>query len=145
MMMKIFGAVLIISGGYLIGRVRTLQWNRRLKALNEVAELFREFDRSLREYRLSLSEALQNKGETADCILAGKPVRGLQAEDIRRLESTACQLRIGSFQDSVAVNHAFLTYLESTITTLQEEIASSGKALPLVTGAIGLLIAVFLF
>ncbi len=145
MMMKIFGAVLIVSGGYLIGKIRTLQWSRRLNALTEIAELFREFDRNLREYRVSLMDSLQGKGELADAILSGTPIKGLLHEDHRKLESTVCQLKIGSYQESVAVSAAFLTYLDGTIRTLQEETVSSGKALPLVTGAIGLLIAVFLF
>ena len=75
MMMKIFGAVLIVSGGYLIGKIRTLQWSRRLNALTEIAELFREFDRNLREYRVSLMDSLQGKGELADAILSGTPIK----------------------------------------------------------------------
>ncbi len=145
MMMKIIGAVLIVSGGYLIGKVRTLQWSKRLKILTEVQQLFSDFDRDLREKRIALAESLQNKGETAAAILSGTPVKGLVSEDVHRLESTVCQLKMGSYQDSIAVSGSFLKYLDGTIRTLREETASAGKALPIVTGAIGLLIALFLF
>lgn len=145
MMMKIFGAVLIVSGGYLIGKLRTVQWQRRLKALCEIRELLVQYDRDLREFRRSVSDSLGNKGELAESLLENRPIKGLLQEDQSRLEMAFHCFKHGSFRESQEVSSEMLAYLEHVIKKMQEDIASSGKALPLVTGAIGLLIAVLLF
>lgn len=145
MMMKIFGAALIVSGGYLLGRLRTKQWEKRLKALQDVQNLFTEFDRGLREYRRSINEFLKDKGPLADEILNDRLIKDLIHEDQEKLSATVCRYRTGSFQESVEAGKEFLAYLDRTVAKIQEDIATSGKALPLVTGAIGLLVSVLLF
>ncbi|MBQ8894251.1 MAG: hypothetical protein IJ043_07575 [Clostridia bacterium] len=145
MMMKIFGAVLIVSGGYAIGRIRTHQWEKRLRVLTEIKCLFEDYDRDLREFRRSIEDCFSSKGELAENLLYNRPIKGLLQEDMTRLETSVCRFKSGSFRDSLETNTELLEYLGHTVKKMQEDLASSGKALPLVTGAIGLLIAVLLF
>ncbi len=145
MMMKIFGAVLIVSGGYLLGKVRTSQWERRLRLLLMARALFEDYRRDLCEYRRPLADCFCGKGELADKILAGEPIKGLLNEDQMKIQAVVRQLKNSSFQQSIDAVRVFLNELDGTIKKIQEDTASQGKALPLVTGAIGLLIAVLLF
>ena len=144
-MMKIFGAVLIVSGGFLVGKVRAVQWEQRLKAIETVTELFRAFDSELRERRRSPEEFFRGKGEVAEQILDHQPIKGMNQEDRQQLEEVLAQLRTGSFRESIAANEAYRIHLEKTIEKVREEAASSAKALPLVTASIGLVAAVMLF
>ena len=146
MMMKTFGAVLIVSRGYLIGRIRVAQEAGRLKALRAVETLFKEYDSDLRRYRRSLSESLKGKGGIAEAILEGAPIKDLRKEEQLRLNSAVNQLQNNaSFQESLEISGEFLHWLESAASKLEEDHASQKKALPLLTAAIGLLIAVLLY
>ncbi len=143
--MKIIGAVLIVSGGYSIGKVMSLQRRNRLLALRETERLFRLYEQKMREYRSSLDEVLSGMGSIAEEILRGGNVKGFLSEDQKRLEATVSQLRMGTYSESTEANDAFLQYLSSVINQLEEETSTIGKAIPLVAGAIGLLVAVLLF
>jgi hypothetical protein len=145
MMMKLFGAALIVSGGYLLGKFKTSQWNKRLKLLREVQDLFTSFDRSMREYRQSINEFLKDRGLLANDILNDQPIKGLLQEDQQKLTAAVCCYRTGSYRESIEVGSEFLAYLNHAIVKTQEDITTSGKAIPLVTGAIGLLVSVLLF
>ena len=145
MMMKIIGAVLIVSGGYFIGKVSTIQRRNRLVALRETEGLFRLYEQQMREYRKSLDEVLSGQGPLAEQILKGEAVKGFLSEDLKRLESTVSQLKMGTYSESMEANDSFLNYLTSVINQLEEETSTIGKAIPLVAGAIGLLVAVLLF
>ncbi len=145
MMMKIIGAVLIVSGGYFIGKVSTIQRRNRLVALRETEGLFRLYEQQMREYRKSLEEVLSGQGFLAEQILKGEAVKGFLSEDLKRLESTVSQLKMGTYSESMEANDSFLNYLTSVINQLEEETSTMGKAIPLVAGAIGLLVAVLLF
>lgn len=145
MMMKIFGAVLIVSGGYLLGKVHTVQSQKRLKLLQEIYALFELYHREMKQYRRSLNDCFANKGEIAERVLREEPIKGLWNEDQLKIFSVVRKIKNSSFQDSIEVCNTFLSELKNTIKKMQEDIASQGKALPLVTGAIGLLIAVLLF
>ena len=145
MMMKIFGAVLIVSGGFLMGKVRAVRLEQRLTALETVENLFRSFDTELRELRRSPEEFFRGKGEVAENILERRPIKGLLQEDLQQLEGVLGKLHAGSFRESIAANEDYLNDLEKTIGKLREETASSAKALPLVTASVGLITAVMLF
>ena len=136
---------MIVSSGYLLGKVRTDQWKKRVKALLILQELFKDFDQELRSYRKTIQESFAEKGEIAKNVLSDIPISGLVEEDRMKLHTAILNIKNSSFRESVAANQDLLNYLEHTIKKLQEDTASSGKALPIVTGAIGLLIAVLLF
>lgn len=129
----------------MIGKLRTVQWQRRLKALQEIQELLAHYDRDLRDLRKSVFDSLANKGELAESLLENRPIKGLLQEDQGKLEMAFNCFKHGSFRESQEASGEILAYLDHAIKKMQEDIASSGKALPLVTGAIGLLIAVLLF
>lgn len=145
MMTKIFGAALIVSGGYLIGSIRVRQKKCRMEILLEIHGLLEHYFSELKEYRSSIDESFSGRGILADRLLAGQFPKGLLNEDRQMLTSLFQQLKVGSYKQSITVTEEALQRLQSTANKLKEEAASQGKALPLVTGAIGFLIAVLLF
>ncbi len=145
MMMKIFGAVLIVSGGFLIGKIRADQMMMRLCVLSDLAELFCCFDRELREQRRSINEVFSEKGILALQILERQPIQGLNHKEQQRLTEHLDCLRTASYRESLDKNKAFIAQLQEMIEALKREHSSGGKALPLVTSTIGLFVAVMLF
>ena len=145
MMTKIFGAALIVSGGYLIGSVRVRQSKRRMEILVEIHGLLEHYFAELKEYRRSIDESFSSGGSLAVQLMNGEFPKGLLNEDRQMLTSLFQRLKVGSYKQSIAVTEETVQRLQSTIKKLKEEAASQGKALPLVTGAIGFLIAVLLF
>ena len=145
MMMKIFGAVLIVSGGYLLGRVRTLQQNKRIKSLRKIRDGFEGFERKLSEYRVSAMEYFEKYGPLGEKICGDLPINGLILADRERLSILMETLKKSNYQDALENVRNYLKESSSLIKALEEEAESGGKALPLVTGTIGFLVAVFLF
>ncbi|MBQ7094961.1 MAG: hypothetical protein IJN80_00700 [Clostridia bacterium] len=145
MMMKIIGAALIVSGGYLLGRIRIHQWNIRLKNLKRVCELFECYLGELSEYRTSVEEFFSNQGNFGKELLGDDSIMGLTAEDLQRARGCMERLKRENYQESLRIVRKYIDQLKALIKALEEEAGSSGKALPLVTGVIGFLIAVFLF
>ncbi len=141
MMTKIFGAVLIVSGGYLLGKVRTNQMRKRHRILQTITKNFREFDAQLREYRRSLQEFSADRVD----LLYLTEDKALLQEERTEIEDAIKKMQVASFRESVEVSASILKYLEHQCKKLEEDIATTGKALPLVTGALGLLVAVLLF
>ena len=143
--MKIFGAVLIVSGGFLFGKVMSNQWEQCLSATDTLLTLFMDFDRKLRENRVTPEEFFAQQGELGEAILGNRPIAGLTQNDQEKLAQHLMSLRGSSFIESVKANEEFLKYLISTVDQLKERTNTSGKAVPLVSGAAGLLVAVMLF
>ncbi len=145
MMVKNFGAALIVSGGYFIGWVRVRQWKQRLDLLKKVDALIRSYLDELKRNRRSLQDSLSDDDSTSQFILSGGVHKALLKEDQVLIGNLVDSLKNSSYQQSIVLVEEFLITLEKTIEKLQEEAASQGKALPLVTGAIGFLIAVLLY
>lgn len=145
MMVKNFGAALIVSGGYFIGWVRVRQWKQRLDLLKKVDALIRSYLDELKRNRRSLQDSLSDDDSTSQFILSGGVHKALLKEDQVLIGNLVNSLKNSSYQQSIVLVEEFLITLEKTIEKLQEEAASQGKALPLVTGAIGFLIAVLLY
>ena len=143
--MKIFGAALIVSGGYLLGRLRVVQWNRRLNVLGDIHELFKKYSAALAEYRLSPKDYFSEQGTLGIKILNGESIEGLCSEDQDQINKLVGRMKKESYQEVLAACRSYMCDQEILIKKIKEETGSSGKAMPLVTGAIGFLIAVFLF
>ena len=138
--MKIFGAVLIVSGGYLLGKIRTIQWEKRYKKIKGIEETLSDFEGELREYRRSWSEYTNRRG-----ISPNLDLEELQAEERETLEEALQRMQVATFRDSIEICTSALNYLQHCSKKLEEDITTTGKALPLVTGAIGLLVSILLF
>lgn len=141
MMTKIFGAVLIVSGGYFLGRMRTSQMVSRRRILHQLNRMFSDFDSQLREYRRSWKEFLEDNQALHD-LLEHKLLLSEERVEINRFIE---KIQAAPFRESVEVSSSILSYLKHQCEKIEEDIATTGKALPLVTGAIGLLVAVLLF
>ena len=145
MMTRIFGAVLIVSGGFLIGKVCVFQSENRLKILAEIYALIEEYFMQLKQYRRSIAETIKDRGVIAEMLLSGDYPTALTSEDRKSLSDFLNALNSDSYQRTIEVTAQFLQKLQTDINKLKEESASQWKAIPLVTASIGFLIAVLLF
>ena len=141
MMTKIFGVVLIVSGGYFIGKLRTNHSKNRYENLKSIQTLFGEFNVELREYRRSWGEF----EETHSAVSKSLKECELMGEEWLDIEETIRKLQVGSFRESLEVSNALLERLNRRVKEMEEEIETTGRAFPLVTGAIALLVSVLLF
>lgn len=144
MMMKIFGAVLIISGGFFIGKGISVRWSKRLKALNLLREMFAEFDLNLRKDRVSPDEFFLKQGEFGTQILKCNSIDGMNDEDREQLSKHLDCLRKNSYRESIDANEQFLNLLKEKVERIKGETETSGKAVPLITAAAGILMVVIL-
>ncbi len=145
MMMKIFGAVLIISGGFFAGHLKASEQKRRRIALAEIYRLMECYYFDLKKYRKTMRESLQGSGEMAQLLLEDKPIKGLFETDYAVFRQLNAQLKTASYQQSIVLLEKFLHSLQLNIQKLQEESGSQEKALPLITGMVGFLITVLIF
>lgn len=121
------------------------QWKQRLDLLKKVDALIRAYFDELKRHRRSLQDSLSDNDSVAQVILSGGVHKALLKVDQLLISNLVDSLKNSSYQQSIVLVEDFLSTLEKTIEKLQEETASQGKALPLVTGAIGFLIAVLLY
>lgn len=145
MMMKIFGAALIVSGGYLLGRIPGIQNKKRYALLQEITTLFQTFKHDLTEYRLSIRESFSKGGMMGEELLKGCDIQGLQKEDRTMINTALDQIKNASYRESIECVNSLLNKLMLLTDELLSKEKTTGKALPLVTGVIGLLIAILLF
>lgn len=145
MMMKIFGAALIVSGGYLLGRIPSIQNKKRCALLQEITTLFQTFKHDLTEYRLSIRESFSKGGTMGEELLKGCDIQGLQKEDRTIINTALDQIKNASYRESIECVDSLLKKLMLLTDELLSKEKTTGKALPLVTGVIGLLIAILLF
>jgi hypothetical protein len=143
--MKVFGAALIVSGGYLLGRIPGYQNKKRYMTLKEIINVFQSYKHDLAEYRLSIDESFSKSGGIAMELLKGCEIRGLHSEDRNLIDESILRLKNGSYRESTECVSLLLDKLVQTVDKLKENESTTGKALPLVTSVIGLLIAVLLF
>ncbi len=145
MITKIFGAALIVSGGYLLGWVYTYQRRKRMETLIAIRQIFSDFDQGLREYRQSLDEALANSGMLGDAILNHTPISQIDQNDREVIDRAIQKITNSGYSDSISISKELLNTLDERIKKLSMDNQNGGKSLPLVTGSVGLLVAVLLF
>ncbi len=121
------------------------QWKQRLDLLKKIDALIRAYFDELKRHRRSLQDSLSDNDSVAQVILSGGVHKVLLKVDQLLIGNLVDSLKNSSYQQSIVLVEDFLSTLEKTIEKLQEETASQGKALPLVTGAIVFLIAVLLY
>lgn len=144
-MMKIFGAALIVSSGYLVGLLRTNYLKKQGVLLADLRALLGEYDRDLRNSRRSFAESLEGKGELAEELLRNGFINDLRIYDQSELKTLISQLKTGAYDDARQFLNKTLSSLDEAHKKLKGEIATIGKNLPLITGAAGVLVAVLLF
>ncbi len=113
--------------------------------LEKIFSLMSSFSADLKQYRRTLEESLDNDDTITEIILSGGAHKSLLKEDQALIKALIEQLKKSSYRESITLVDDFLNTLEKIIKELREETASQGKALPIVTGAIGFLIAVLLY
>ena len=144
MMMKIFGAALIISGGFFLGKGVSDHWKKRLEVINGLYDIFSSFDLKLRKERISPDDFFSNQGELGAKILACDAMEGIKADEMKCLRRHLECLRKNSHREAVVANETYIAQLKQTVEKIKEEVDSSGKAFPLMSVAGGILLVVIL-
>lgn len=129
----------------MLGWVYTYQKRKRLETLVALRQIFSDFDRGLREYRQSLDEALANSGTLGDALLNHLPISLIDQDEREAIERAMQQISNSGYSDSISTLKELLNTLDERIKKLSMDNQSGGKSLPLVTGSVGLLVAVLLF
>lgn len=144
MMMKIFGVLLIVSGGILMGWIPANQNKKRKEKLNLIKEILESFLVELKERRIPMREFLSDNPRYEGVLNKPEEIRFLLKEDVEMLNNTFEKLKISPHQQSVSLCEKQINELSLIIQGLSDYEKKTGKALPMVTGTIGLLLAVLL-
>ncbi len=141
LMIKIFGVALIVSGSVIMGWVPSNSQRKRLERLIYIKECFDLFYTELKHERRSIESYFYEEHnfleEDANQWLLNEE-RELIFEAIEKIKSD-------SYQDALNRCGTVINRLSDIIENLKKTEEKSGKARPLVTGALGLLLAVLLF
>ncbi len=145
MMMKIFGAALIVSGGFFIGKLHNKLARQRLEALTQVQELFEAFYAQLRDFRRGADDFFVQYGGVGKKLCSGEEIVGLRDVDQSQLNGVLCQVRSASYQESLGAVADYCNRLEQQIKSLREELQTTGRAISVMSCAAALLMAIVLF
>ena len=141
LMIKIFGAALIVSGSVLIGWAPSNSQKKRLERLIHIKNRFDLFYIELKQERCSIdayfSDELGFMQDDANKWLLEEE-RAIIFEAIEKMKSD-------SYHDALNRCGAVVDQLSTIIDHLKNIEDKNGKARPLVTGSLGLLLAVLLF
>ena len=128
-----------------MGRIRIDQIQKRMCFLKRIHDAFCGFEHALSEYRIPPMEYFEKNGVILEELFGEQKVDGLLLEDRERLSNVIDAVRKLGYQEALNQVRDYSKEITVLIKALEGEIATSGKALPLVTGTIGFLVAVFLF
>ena len=135
--MKIIGAVMIVSGCFLGGRgyIRTLQ--NKQKACETLRDVLGEFKTALLERRCSFKQYMDRLNpmvlEDADSKVRDAVIQLSE------------QLPTASYEESCSKVALVCMELEKRCQEYGPEVSAKEKAIPLVAGCLGFLVAVLLF
>ena len=137
MMTKIIGAAMIVSGAFLGGRgyVNELQKNGR--ACETLCATLGAFKTALYEQRCSFHQYLDRLEPTV--LEEAEP--SVRSAVIQLSE----QLKTASYEESCNNVATLHSELENRCRQYEQELTSKKKAVPLVAGCVGFLVAVMLF
>lgn len=141
LMIKIFGVVLIVSGSAMMGWVPSFYQKKRLERLIYYKECFDSFYTDLKQKRRSIESYFDEN----HCFPDEDANRWLLNEDRGIIYKTIEKIKVDSYQESLNHCEKLVGQLSKTIDDLKIIEEKSGKARPLVMGALGLLLAVLLF
>lgn len=141
MMIKIFGVLLIVSGSVVMGWVPSDSQRKRLERLIYIRNCLASFYRDLKQERRSIDSFFS---EGAD-FLEEEANKWLLSEEQDIIRGMVAKIKTDSYSDALNRCGALVDQLSERIEDLQKTEEKNGKARPLVTGALGLLLAVLLF
>lgn len=141
LMIKIFGVALIVSGSATIGWALSSHQEKRLKRLEYIKDCFELFQKELKKERRSIDAFLNEKGN----FLKDDANKFLSKEQCDSIIETIEKIRVDSYEEALNRCDATLIWLTAAIDELKKVEDKNGKARPLVTGALGLLLAILLF
>lgn len=141
LMIKIFGVVLIVSGSVMIGWIPSNSQRKRLERLIYIRDGFASFQTELKHQRCSLETYFSENHN----FLEDDANQWLSNEERGLIVSTMEKMKSDSYNDALIRCGSVIDQLTAMIDELKKAEDKNGKARPLVTGALGLLLAVLLF
>lgn len=137
LMIKIFGAVLIVSGGLIIGLVPSYYQKKRLARLYFYKQSFDRFYAELKEDRQSVDAYFSAVSIDED--------QWLLTEEKALISNTINKIKGSSYQHALELCGELVECLSYRAKELETAEEKNGKARPIVIAALGLLLAVLLF
>lgn len=141
LMIEIFGVVLIVSGSVMLGWVPSNEQRKRLEQLIHIRNVFDLFYTELKHERRSIESYFSEKHN----FLEDDANKWLSAEERNLIFETVEKIKSDSYNDALNRCGTVIDQLSIMIDRLKKTEDKNGKARPLVTGALGLLLAVLLF
>lgn len=141
LMIKIFGVVLIVSGSIIMGWVPSNRQRKRLERLIQMKEYLDLFYTELKHERRSIETYFLER----DHFMDDDANKWLSDEERNMIFDAVEKIKTDSYNDALNRCGAVVEQLSGMIDHLKKTEEKNGKARPLVTGALGLLLAVLLF
>ena len=141
LMIKIFGVVLIVSGSIIMGWVPSNSQRKRLDRLFQIKEHLDLFYTELKYERRSIGTYFSER----DRFMDDDANKWLSDEDRNMIFDAVEKIKLDSYNDALNRCGLLIEQLSGMIDHLKKAEEKNGKARPLVTGALGLLLAVLLF
>lgn len=141
LMIKIFGVALIVSGSVIMGWAPSNCQRKRLECLVKIKERFDLFYTELKYERRSIQTYFSER----DPLMNEEVNKWLSDEERNFIFDAVEKIKSDSYNDAVDRCGAVVEQLSGMIDHLKKTEEMNGKARPLVTGALGLLLAVLLF
>lgn len=131
--------MMIVSGAYMIGTVLMDRSKKRYKILKNLQRYFDGFFTEMSAYRASFDEnAFHNIVSEGDLLMLSKCDREI-------LQRSICALKNGTYEQAVDSVKETMIYLKEVIHSLESNLRSNRKSVPLISACIGLLVAIMLF
>ncbi len=141
LMIKIFGVVLIVSGSAMMGWIPSNGQRKRLERLIYIRDCFASFHTELKHQRRSIETYFSENHN----LLEDDVNKWLSKEERELIIATMEKIKSDSYNDALIRCSSVIEQLSGMIDDLKKAEDKNGRARPLVTGALGLLLAVLLF
>lgn len=141
LMIKIFGVALIVSGSVMMGWIPSNSQRKRLERLIYIRDGFVSFQSELKHQRRSIETYFSENHNFMEDDLN----KWLSKEEREFIIATIEKIKSDSYNDALNRCSSVIDQLSDRIDDLKKAEDKNGKARPLVTGALGLLLAVLLF
>lgn len=136
MTMKIIGAVMIVSGFFFGGRSYVSALQKKKTACDRLHAMLAEFKTALHEKRCSFKEYM-DRLEPSVMADADRDI----ADSVMRFSE---HIKAASYEESCREAEVLCESVESRCSQYMNELSSKEKAIPIVAGTIGVLVAVLL-
>ncbi len=136
---------MIVSGSYFGAHKYVLKWKTRQECAAKLAALLEEYYSQLRDYRKPINEFFEESGSFGNALISDQKSDALTSEENEILFSNIAKIKSASFEDALKFTDTLKNQFSQLALKLEKELATSGKAIPMVSASLGVLLAILLF